>query len=361
MTTAIPAPLTAFRTSRDTFLGTVMSGVSGLEEAVLAFEHEHQRRTAAAEAEAAAMARKVNDLNFQLGEAAEALDAARTGQPAVPVDETELVEARETIRLLREELDLRRQEDLDKAQAAEEDAGEAVDVEGLRRDLDAALATIEEQNREAEEAQRESADELAAAKASWQADRASISDSNARLSEEILALRQGIDGQLAAGRTAATAEAVRVLAAVAADSPDVPLSEAMDLVVIAMDLPEDFAVSEAEAPAPQEETAQVEDVQEAAVPEEAPEPEPAADDVPEADPMLDERFFDGLQAPEVQGAGSDEPLFAPVADSFEPDHEGGTPIFDLDAAQEELLHEEPAAAKEIPKPGFSLFGRNNAA
>lgn len=348
MTTATPAPLTAFRTGRDSFLSTVMSGVSGLEEAVLAFEHEHQRRTAAAEAEAAAMARKVNDLNFQLGEAAEALDAARAGQPAVPVDETELVEARETIRLLRDELDLRKQEDLDKEQAAEEDAGEAVDAVGLQRDLDAALATIGEQNRAAEEASRASSEELAEARAHWQADRASLSDTNAHLSEEILALRQGIDGQLAAGRTAATAEAVRVLAAVAADSPDVPLSEAMDLVVIAMDLPEGFETASEQASTPQEVA-----VDEA---ESVPSSEQAEVD---QDPMLDAGFFDTLQAPEVQ-IDDNGGLFAPAADTHDPEEPGSAPVFDLDAAQGEVLREEDAPVKDAPKPGFSLFGRNNA-
>lgn len=353
MTTATPAPLTAFRTGRDNFLTTVMSGVSGLEEAVLAFEHEHQRRTAAAEAKAEALGREVDRLNIELGDAAEALDAARTGrteEPAAPVDETELIEARETIRLLREELDARKQEELDKQADPAEDADD-VDVEGLQRDLAAALATIGEQAREAEEAKRASADELAAAKASWQADRASISGSNARLSEEILAARQNLESQLAAGRTAATAEAVRVLAAVAADSPDVPLSEAMDLVVIAMDLPEDFAAAKEPAPAP-----------EVPVQETAPEPEAdeAAEVVPE--PMLDAGFFDGLQAPEVPEAEAPENLFAPAEerrDDFDPAL--FTPTFDIEAAQDELLQAEPVPAKETPKPGFSLFGRGSTA
>lgn len=325
MTTATPTPLTAFRTGRDAFLTTAMSVVNGLEESVLAFELGLQQRISAAESQAAELGRVNAGLLADLGEAREAL-AERTGAPAAPADETELSEARETIRILREELDGRNQAELSRPEHMGEDAEAAVDVEALQRDVAAALVTIDDQARDAGEAKQASEAELAAAKASWQADRASISDSNARLSEEILASRQNLEEQLAAGRTAATAEAVRVLAAVAADSPEVPLSEAMDLVVIAMDLPADF-----EPQAPE-----------------------AADRTPSVQ-VLDDGFFDALPAPTVEQdtETKDDLGDEPVAFS---------PVFDMDTAREQLVLDEPAPeAGETPKPGFSLFGKSSKA
>ncbi|MCC3299266.1 hypothetical protein [Arthrobacter caoxuetaonis] len=360
MTTEPLSPLTVFRNSRDIFLNSVVTGVSGLESAVLEFERDHARRTAAAESEAARL-RGVNaDLLAELGEKAEALRAAETGIPVLPAaDPAELEQARETISELRRELESR-PEQPEPAPAAP-DAGEA---DQLRRDLAASEQTLTEK----EEALREEVRRREQAEADARNRRSAYHQTLTGLNTQITGLEQRIrdeedakEARDEAARIAARNEALAVIKAVAADSPDTPLDEALDIIAIAMAIP----AGDTAAPEPAAGEGAEEPVAPAAPVLEIPDFDPE-DEVPEADAappheetpvageMTDEEFFGNLEPPVIQ----EQPLFgapdadpAPDSPDDEDDELGPQVMFDIDAP----LPAEPEPVQEVPKPGFGLF------
>lgn len=358
MTTEPLSPLTVFRNSRDLFLNSVVSGVSGLESAVLEFERDHARRTAAAESEAARL-RGVNaDLLAELGEKAEALQAAESGIPVLPAaDPEELKQARETINELRRELDARPEQPEDAPEAAP-DTDEA---DQLRRDLAASeqdLAEKDEALRE-EARRREQLEEEARNRQG--AHQLELTGLNARIAE--LEQRIGEEEQAKAAeaeeaRSTARTEALSVIKAVAADSPDTPLDEAVEIIAIAMAIPADDAVAPAtegmDGPAPAAPVLEIPDFDpDGELAKEDPSPTPSDEYWGQ---KTDEEFFAGLTPPVIHeqeqsifGAPNTDP--GPDRAAGDDDDLGPQVMFDIDAP----LPADPEPVHEAPKSGFGLF------
>lgn len=353
MTTAAPSPLAAFRSSRDLFLNSVVSGVSGLESAVLEFEQEHARRTAAAESEAARL-RDVNaDLLAELGEKEEALQEARAGAPVVNIpaaaeDPAALAEARETIRQLESRLAERPEADASEDRGGPQDAAE---IARLKLELAGAGETISAQARSLQEEARlreQLADEARSRREEYDLNVAGLKTDISELEEDVREAARTLEERTEAARTAARAEALNVIKAVAADSPDTPLEEAMDMVIIAMDVPP-----------------------EAAGKEETSEPAAADDgpagsglEIPELEtdhdqPPLpfegDDSFFASLAPPVVQEEAS---IFGTQDEPEESDRDGAglepQLMFDIDDPEEA----ERGTDNDAPKPGFGMFRKN---
>ncbi|MGK3708615.1 hypothetical protein [Arthrobacter sp. IK3] len=365
MTTETPSPLHAFRVSRDAFLHAAVTGAAGLEEAVLEFERDHIRRTTEAEGIAAALREENRRLTAELGEKENLLNDAQA--PADAADPAELVEARKTIEKLRRDLADRDRE----AEAAEEDGD---DVEALRADLAEARRTISSQQEtlDGEARLRERLEEEARGRRrSYDESLSKAAEEKDSLAERARKAEAALHEQADSIRAAARSEALGLIRAVAQDSPDTPLEEALDMVAIAMNgtsdspgtpaddiagtvtaamnvMPDEVLIG-ATAPAAESEH-----------PDPAPDaetqhPTAAAPEEPEAD------FFATL-APPVVPAQEEEVIFGAVPDDDAGEADDGEDglepqvMFDIDTALDKTPEAEPVPA--APKPGFGLFRKS---